>query len=60
MASEPPPNLPPSPTGKPRRRPAPGMGGNWMLLAIILLIITLFFLQSVAPSGNVTWNEFWA
>jgi cell division protease FtsH len=58
MPADPPSNPPPSPTGKPRRRPAPGVGGNWMLMAIFLLILSLLFFQSMAPSGNITWGDF--
>jgi cell division protease FtsH len=60
MASEPPPNPPPANGGKPRRRPVPGFGGNWTLMAIFLLILSLLFIQSMAPSGTITWSEFWA
>ena len=41
MPSDPPPNLPPSPAGKPRRRPSPGVSGNWMWVAIMIVIIIL-------------------
>ncbi len=59
MPADPPSNLPPSPAGKPRRRPAPGMGGNWMWVAIVVVIILLFMSNAGGPSGTVTWSEFY-
>ncbi len=60
MPSDPPSNLPPSPVGKPRRRPAPSGGGNWMWVAIVVVICLLLFSSANMPSGSVTWSEFFA
>ncbi len=60
MPSDPtPPNPNPTPAGKPRRRPAPGLGGNWLLLAIVLFIVGLLWYGATMPSSNaLEWGDF--
>ncbi len=61
MPSDPtPPNNPIQP-GKPRRKPAPGLGGNWLVVAIILFVVGLLWWGSTMNSpSSVTWGEFMA
>ncbi|HVS36756.1 MAG TPA: ATP-dependent zinc metalloprotease FtsH [Gemmataceae bacterium] len=61
MPSDPtPPNTPKQP-GKPRRKPAPGLGGNWLVAAVILFVIGLLWWgMSMNSSGALTWGEFLA
>src|SRR5438034_1031314 len=49
----------PPPAGKPRRRPAPGVGGNvaWIILVVLLF---LWLVSSQFPSGvHLEWGEFY-
>src|SRR5579884_1687699 len=48
---------PPSP--KPRRRPAPGSGGNILWLIILALIITWFFFNGTTTTPSLDWGDFW-
>src|SRR5262245_12660276 len=59
MPSDPTSNQPPPPVGKPRRRPAPGVGGNWIWLVIILLLVVMFAAQSIRSPGRITYSEFY-
>ena len=60
MPSDPTPPTPnPTPAGKPRRRPAPGLGGNWLLMAVVLLLILLVLWgASVNSSNTLEWGDF--
>jgi cell division protease FtsH len=59
MPSDPNPNLPP-PTGKPRRRPAPG-GVNWIWAWVFLGGVFLFILYNqINPHGAPEYGEFYA
>ncbi len=60
MPSDPTPPTPnPTPAGKPRRRPAPGLGGNWLLMVIVLLLILLFWWGATVNSSNtLEWGDF--
>jgi cell division protease FtsH len=60
MPSDPTPPTPnPTPAGKPRRRPAPGLGGNWLLMVIVLLLILLFWWgASVNSTNTLEWGDF--
>jgi cell division protease FtsH len=54
------PNSSPTPPqgGKPRRRPQPAVGGNWIWLVILLLLVGMFLFQSISPAGSLEWSEF--
>jgi cell division protease FtsH len=59
MPSDPTPPNNPTPAGKPRRRPAPGLGGNWLLMVIVLLLILLFWWGASVNSANtLEWGDF--
>src|SRR4051812_27103193 len=58
MPADPTPN-PPPPAGKPRRRPAPGVGGNLIWVVLIVLLLSWLFHQSAGPGGSVEWGEFY-
>ena len=60
MPSDPTPPTPnPTPGGKPRRRPAPGMGGNWLLVAIVICVIALFaYGFNVGTTNALEWGDF--
>jgi cell division protease FtsH len=60
MPSDPTPPTPnPTPAGKPRRRPAPGLGGNWLLMVVVLLLILLVLWgASVNSSNTLEWGDF--
>jgi cell division protease FtsH len=59
MPSDPTPPNNPTPAGKPRRRPAPGLGGNWLLMVIVLLLILLFWWgASVNSTNTLEWGDF--
>jgi cell division protease FtsH len=49
------PSLPP---GKPRRRPAPAAGGNWIWMVILLLVVGWLYVWQNASVGNIRWGEF--
>ncbi len=59
MPSDPIPNQPPPSSGKPRRRPSPGMGGSWVWMVILLLLLGLFFASSLSSSPRIEWSEFY-
>ncbi len=60
MPSDPTPNPTPPPAGKPRRRPAPSMGGN-LIWVIVLAVLVGWFLFNNGPGsgGTIEWGEFW-
>jgi cell division protease FtsH len=59
MPSDPTPPSTPNPTNKPRRRPGPGMGGNWLLVAIVLFVVALFWYGATVTSTNsLEWGDF--
>jgi cell division protease FtsH len=52
-------NPTPPPTGKPRRRPSPAVGGNWVWMVILLLLVGMFLVKSMEPGGMLEWSEFY-
>ena len=60
MPSDPTPPTPnTTPGGKPRRRPAPGLGGNWLLLLIVLGILGAVAVGLNVPSSSpLEWGDF--
>ena len=61
MPSDPVPPNNPNPAGKPRRRPAPGLGGNWLVVLIILFVVLLLWWGSTMSSpSSLTWGDFTA
>jgi cell division protease FtsH len=55
-------NSPPIPpnAGKPRRRPAPGLGGNWLWLILIGLLLLLFINGGwKSSSGVLEYGEYY-
>ncbi len=60
MPSDPTPPTPnPTPAGKPRRRPAPGLGGNWLLMVIVLLLVLLVWWgASINSTNTLEWGDF--
>ncbi|HWG43065.1 MAG TPA: ATP-dependent zinc metalloprotease FtsH [Gemmataceae bacterium] len=60
MPSDPTPNPNSPPSGKPRRRPAPGMGGNLIWVIVLALLVGWFLFSSgVGNGGTIEWGEFW-
>jgi cell division protease FtsH len=55
--SNPNPNSPPS--NKPRRRPAPSVGGNFVWVLILLLLVGYFASPYVGAGGTLEWGDFW-
>jgi cell division protease FtsH len=61
MPSDLPPNSPPpGPPKGGRRRPAPGIGGNTLIILIIFALLALMFSQSLNASGSLEWGEFYS
>ena len=58
MPADPNSSPPPPPGGKPRRRPQPSVGGNWIWLVILLVLVGMFLVQSINPAGSLEWSEF--
>ncbi len=56
MPSDPPATPPTS--GKPRRKSAPGLGGNWLWLVLVALLFLLFFKQPFSSSGTLEYGEY--
>jgi cell division protease FtsH len=54
-------NLTPTPNtpNKPRRRPAPGMGGNFLWLIILVLLIFYFLFAGTNTAPTIEWGDFW-
>ena len=57
MPSNPAPTPPTA--NKPRRRPAPGLGGNWLWLVLVALLFLLFFKQPFSSSGTLEYGEYY-
>jgi cell division protease FtsH len=49
---------PPTPAGKPRRRPTPAVGGNWVWVVILLLLVGMFLVSNMGPAGPIEWSDF--
>lgn len=60
MPSDPSNNLTPPSGGKPRRRPAPNLGTNWLLVGIVFLFIWWLLANGITSSGNITWSDFYS
>ncbi len=60
MPSDPNSSPPPPQGGKPRRRPQPAVGGNWIWLVILLVLGGMFLFQSINPGGTLEWSEFYS
>ncbi|HTU89340.1 MAG TPA: ATP-dependent zinc metalloprotease FtsH [Gemmataceae bacterium] len=58
MPSNPTPN-PNTPPNKPRRRPAPGMGGNFLWIIILASVIAYFLFTGSTPAPTIEWGDFW-
>jgi cell division protease FtsH len=58
MPIDPPANPTPPAGGKPRRRPAPTLGTNWLLVAIVAICIFWFVTSGIVASGTVPWSDF--
>ncbi len=54
-------DLPPTPptANKPRRRAAPGLGGNWLWLVLIALLFLLFMKTGGSANGTLEYGEFY-
>jgi cell division protease FtsH len=59
MPSDPTPNSNPPPSGKPRRRPAPGLGGNLIWVVVLALLVVWFLFNAPGSGGTIEWGEFW-
>jgi cell division protease FtsH len=59
MPSDPTPNPNSSPSGKPRRRPAPGLGGNLIWVIVLALLVGWFIFNAPGGGGTIEWGEFW-
>ncbi|HTU19498.1 MAG TPA: ATP-dependent zinc metalloprotease FtsH [Gemmataceae bacterium] len=61
MPSDPAPNpnsnTPPS--NKPRRRPAPGVGGNFLWIIVLALVVVWFLFNGSNTGGTIEWGDFW-
>src|SRR5436309_3115476 len=58
MPSDPPHGPNPPPANKPRRRPSGGVGGNWIWMVILLLLVGMFMTHSMSSSRRIEWGEF--
>ena len=59
MPSDPTPNQTPPSSGKPRRRPAPAMGGSWIWLVVLCVVGLIIFSQTMVGRGQIYWSEFY-
>jgi cell division protease FtsH len=60
MPSDPPPTQTPPPSGgKPRRRPAQPVGGNWIWLLVLCLAAMVIFTWGTGRSNTIYWSEFY-
>jgi cell division protease FtsH len=57
MPSNPTPN-PNTPPNKPRRRPAPGVGGNFLWIIILALVIVWFLFNGTTTAPTIEWGDF--
>jgi cell division protease FtsH len=46
------------PSNRPRRRPAPGMGGNFLWIIILALVIVWFSVYSQNSAPTIEWGDF--
>jgi cell division protease FtsH len=60
MPSDPNSNPNPPPSGKPRRRPAPGLGGNLIWVIVLALLVGWFIFNAPGGGGTLDWGDFWA
>ncbi|HEY7425587.1 MAG TPA: ATP-dependent zinc metalloprotease FtsH, partial [Gemmataceae bacterium] len=60
MPSDPNSNPNPPPSGKPRRRPAPGLGGNLIWVIVLALLVGWFIFNAPGGGGTIEWGDFLA
>ena len=58
MPSNPTPNPNTPPPNKPRRRPAPGVGGNFLWIIILALVIVWFMFYGTPTAPTIEWGDF--
>jgi cell division protease FtsH len=58
MPSNPTPNPNTPPSNKPRRRPAPGVGGNFLWIIILALVIVWFMFYGAPTAPTIEWGDF--
>ncbi len=58
MPSNPNPNSTPPPSNKPRRRPAPGVGGNFLWIIVLALVVVWFLFNSSNTGATIEWGDF--
>jgi cell division protease FtsH len=58
MPSNPTPNPNTPPPNKPRRRPAPGVGGNFLWIIILALVIVWFLFNGTTTAPTIEWGDF--
>src|SRR4051794_3480078 len=58
MPSDPGPNQTPPSAGKPRRRPNPPMGGNWIWLLVLFLGVMFVWAGLPGNRGTIDWSDF--
>jgi cell division protease FtsH len=59
MPSDPAPNQTPPSSGKPKRRPGPPAGGNWIWLLVLCIAAMVLFTQMPGARNPIYWNEFY-
>jgi cell division protease FtsH len=59
MPSDPTPNSNPPPANKQRRRPSPSVGGNFLWVIVLILLVGWFVLQTPSGGGTIEWGDFW-
>jgi cell division protease FtsH len=59
MPSNPTPNPNTPPSNKPRRRPPPSVGGNFLWLLIFAVVIMWFLFSNTNTGGTIEWGDFW-
>jgi cell division protease FtsH len=59
MPSNPTPNPNTPPPTKPRRRPAPGVGGNFLWIIILAVVIVWFLFNGTTTAPILEWGDFW-
>src|SRR5262249_12504879 len=59
MPSDPAPNQTPPQGGKPRRRPNPPVGGNWIWLLVLCLVAMVIFTWGTGTRNTIYWSEFY-
>jgi cell division protease FtsH len=53
------PNPNSNPSGKPRRRPAPPVGGNLIWVVVLILLVLYFAFNMSGTAGSIEWGEFY-